>query len=491
MSLRDQLLKGEADEMTTRHYSVVDGKLMFRLSEGDELVLVVPDEKEIRQLILSECHDTGMAGHQGHKRTYAAVRQRFYWQGLTKDVKCYVSLCATCQQMKGGEQQPGQLLPLPIPSQRWECVGVDFVLGLPKTCRGHDTVLTVVDHLTRRVVLIPTEQTVSAEGVARLFIREVVRLYGMPSQIVSDRDSRFTSNFWQALHQQLGTRLLMSTSYHPATNGMCERKNQEMELYLRIFASKQPLEWDLNLALCEFSMNSAKGSATGESPFYLDTARQPQMPIDVAVGAGRSCVAAVQSLVEEINANLTIAKDTILEVQRKEQKRHAKLKRREYAVGDKVYMSTTHLEERRRQGKFARRWAGPWTVLERIGPLAYRLDLPSGSRIHNVVHVEKLKLAVEDLSEESLSVKAGTDELELLDEQVVESVIGQRAEGEAHMYLVHWKETESENDTWETEESIRMHGGQELLAEFMKRSEEAQEGMLSEEEEELLPSNSI
>ena len=149
---------------------------------------------------------------------------------MAKDIKQYVRSCNACQRNKSSNLWPAGLLqPLEIPSVAWEQVSLDFVVRLPLTKEGHDAILVVVDRLTKHVHFIPTHTSVTAPEVAKLFLAHVFKLHGMPCIIVSDRDAKFTSRFWKALLETLGTRAAMSTAFHPQTDGQTERANRTME----------------------------------------------------------------------------------------------------------------------------------------------------------------------------------------------------------------------------------------------------------------------
>ena len=143
---------------------------------------------------------------------------------MKQDVAEYVSKCLTCQQIRVEHMRPGgELQPLPVPDWKWEDISMDFVTALPRTPAGHEAVWVVVDRLTKSAHFIPIKMTYPLEKLARLYIREIVRLHGIPKTIVSDRDPRFVSRFWKSLHQAMGTRLSFSTAFHPQTDGQSER----------------------------------------------------------------------------------------------------------------------------------------------------------------------------------------------------------------------------------------------------------------------------
>ena len=153
---------------------------------------------------------------------------------MRRDIAEYISRCFTCQQVKAEHQKPaGTLQPLPVPEWKWDQISMDFIVGLPKTKRGHDSNWVIVDRLTKSALFLPVRTTYTADSLARLYSQEIVRLHGVPSCIVSDRGSVFTSRFWKSLQSALGTRLDYSSAFHPQTDGQTEQMNQVLEDMLR------------------------------------------------------------------------------------------------------------------------------------------------------------------------------------------------------------------------------------------------------------------
>ena len=156
---------------------------------------------------------------------------------------------------------------------------MDFVTQLPETSKGYDALMVVVDRLTRMTVLIPTYTHVTAPEAARLFFEHVFTRYGMPTSIVSDRDPRFTGNFWQHLYKCLGTKLRMSSAYHPQTDGLTERMNRTVEQMLRNYVNDMQEDWDDHLAATEFAVNNTEQASTKATPFSLVHGRQAVTPV--------------------------------------------------------------------------------------------------------------------------------------------------------------------------------------------------------------------
>lgn len=218
-------------------YQLVQGMLLFHNR------IVVPNDDTIRMQLLREFHDTPIGGHAGVQRTYRCMASELYWKGLREDVKRFVAQCVICQQVKYITAPPAGLLqPLPIPHQIWEDISMDFVVGLPPSS-GKTVVFVVVDRLSKYAHFIPIASGFTSASIAEIFVREIVRLHGMPSTIVSDRDRVFISTFWQELFRLQGTKLAMSSAYHPESDGQTEVTNRTLEMYLRCFTLDQPKKW--------------------------------------------------------------------------------------------------------------------------------------------------------------------------------------------------------------------------------------------------------
>jgi len=196
-------------------YHIHDG-FLFRANK-----LCVPNSS-VRLFLLQESHGGGLTGHFGQKKTYELLGDHFYWPKMRRDVIRFVERCITCHKAKSKLNPHGLYTPLPAPNIPWEDISMDFILGLPRTQRGKDSIFVVVDRFSKMAHFIPCNKSDDASHVANLFFREIVRLHGMPRTIVSDRDVKFVSYFWKTLWAKLGTKLLFSTTCHPQTDGQTE-----------------------------------------------------------------------------------------------------------------------------------------------------------------------------------------------------------------------------------------------------------------------------
>ncbi len=156
----------------------------------------VPNSGELRKTVLQEMNNVPYARHPGYQKTLAAVRKEYFWPGMKKDIANYIARCMECQRVKVEHRHPAGLLqPLPIPEWKWEVVTIDFITALPRTNRQHDSIMVVVDKLTKAAHFLPVKSTHKAANIAEIYMKEIARLHGVPKAIVSDRNSKFTSNF--------------------------------------------------------------------------------------------------------------------------------------------------------------------------------------------------------------------------------------------------------------------------------------------------------
>jgi hypothetical protein len=284
-ALLQYLVKPTASDLATlspklrssiKRYSFNDGLLYYAVDTDEAPRIVVPLDDSLRTRILFEYHDSPLSGHLGREKTFLSLSRDFYWPHMYKWVRKYVRTCEVCQRVKPAPVSQAPLHPLSIPNEIWRSISMDFVFGLPPDS-GYNGILVFVDRLSKMVHLVPVSESVTAEATAQHFIQHVFRLHGMPVEVVSDRDPRFTSVFWRTVFSLLGTRLAMSTAAHPQTDGQTERYNRVIEDILRSYATSFQ-SWSSFLALVEFALNNATHVSTGHSPFFVNSARHPRLP---------------------------------------------------------------------------------------------------------------------------------------------------------------------------------------------------------------------
>nr|GFA15329.1 reverse transcriptase domain-containing protein [Tanacetum cinerariifolium] len=211
---------------------------------------------------------------------YQDLKQLYWWPNVKANIATYVSKCLTCSKVKAEHQKPSGLLVQPeILEWKWEKITMDFITKLPMTTNCYDTIWVIVDRLTKSAHSLPIRENDSMEKLMKLYMKEVVTRHGIPVSIISDRDGRFKSLFWQALHKALGTRLDMSMAYHPETNGQSERMIQTLEDMLRACVIDFRKSWDRHLPLVEFSNNNSYHTSIKAAPFEALYGRKCRSPV--------------------------------------------------------------------------------------------------------------------------------------------------------------------------------------------------------------------
>src|SRR6202034_788094 len=219
---------------------------------------------------MSEVHNIlTESAHGGYAKTYNHIASTYYWPRMSRDIKRYVSTCDICQKTKPRRHAPlGLLQPIPIPSQPFEVVSMDFIPELPVS-DGYDNVLVIVDKLTKYAIFIPTTTTITEKGTAELFFRHVISQYGIPRQVISDRDTQWRGDFWKEICNKMGMKRALTMAYHPQANGQTEMMNQTLEISLRAYIGPNRDNWVLSLDGLALSYNSTPHTATGFAPAYL------------------------------------------------------------------------------------------------------------------------------------------------------------------------------------------------------------------------------
>jgi hypothetical protein len=355
---------------------------------------------QLKQKVLLELHTSLIGGHSGFLKTYHRVKKDFFWDGLKTDVQRFVAECVVCQQNKVETiKTPGILQPLSIPSQRWEEVSMDFITGLPKS-EGKSVIMVIVDRLTKYAHFCALSHPFKASTVATAFMETVQKLHGSPKIIVSDRDPIFTGHFWTELFSCLGTQLAHSSSYHPQSDGQTEIVNKCLEGYLRCFVFDKQTQWFKWLPLAEWWYNTSFHTATKMTPFMALYGYHP--PSITSSLKEKSKVQAVEDHIENQQQILQILKDNLTMAQnRMKQQADQHSSERSFEVGDWVFLrlqpyKQMSLKQAKKDNKLSPKYYGPYKVLQNIGTMAYKLELPASSRVHPVFHVSCLKKVIGD-----------------------------------------------------------------------------------------------
>lgn len=202
--------------------------------------------------IMQALHSSPLGGHSGFPVTYARVRKLFAWSGLKSSVTEFVSSCTICLQAKPEWcRYLGLLSPLPVPSESWQVISMDFIKGLPRS-ETTNCLMVIIDKFSKFSHFVPLHHPFSAQQIAQLFLDHIYRLHGLPTHIISDRDRIFTSTFWRELFHLAQTTLSMSSAYHPWCDGQTKRVNQCLETFLRCFVHLCPKQWSRWVTLAEY-----------------------------------------------------------------------------------------------------------------------------------------------------------------------------------------------------------------------------------------------
>lgn len=438
--------------------------LIYMDRTGGLPVLCIPramhKSRKLTEIVIDQAHRT--IGHAGNERTNKYVHQFYWWSTLSKDVAKFCMTCGTCQAVKPSTQRPSGLLhPLPIPCQPWESIGMDFIGPLPPSPEGYNFIWIIIDRLTSMVHLVALKTSVTATELAERYLKDIVRLHGVARSIVSDRDPRFTSVFWTEVHRLLGTKLMMSTSFHPQTDGATERMNRVINAILRAVIQPDQSDWYEKLPMVEFAINSSENKSTGYAPFelnygYIPTLRGLLDRVPVSLKPG------VRHYAERAQSYLLAAHDAIIAA-RVNQTHHANKRRREepnYRVGDRVWLSTEYLAmPKGRVRKLMPKFIGPFIVTGADKRTSnYRLELPDEMKsrhIRNRFHADRLRPYLENDDtlfpgrEAKFPYDYGTPEDE---EWYVDAIIGHAWQGRKIRFNIQWSLGDT---TWEPYEHCK------------------------------------
>ncbi|QRV99064.1 Retrotransposable element Tf2 protein [Ceratobasidium sp. AG-Ba] len=434
-----------SDKVKNWHWD--NGLLMFKNK------IYVPNDDSIRKDILVSRHDNMAAGHPGQFRTLELVNRKYYWKSLKKTVTSYVSNCKSCIRNKHSNQvPPGLLNPVELPSRPWDHINYDLITGLPES-EGFDAILTIVDRMSRMVHFIPTTSKATAVDVANLFVTYVWKLHGLPSKTISDRGPQFNSAFLKQLYKRLDIKPSLSTAFRPQTDGLAERLNQVVEIYLRHYVAYKQDDWVGILPMAEFAYNNSVNSSTNQTPFYACYGFHPRFSVgaqlDESVPHADERADQLKLRMEELHSSVSLANEKI--------KYYYDLKHRspeDIKVGDKVWLDARNIKTERPVTKLAAKKIGPYKVLKKEGTHAFKLELPHTLRIHPVFHTSLVSLKKEDPFGRDPPQPPAEVTPDGEEEYEVERILDSRKRRNQVQYLVHWKGYGPESNTWEPLEHL-------------------------------------
>ena len=372
---------------------MVKNKLLYRVTQKDSEIceqLLVPSEYVSKVLYLAHSHLLG--AHLGREKTYDRVLSRFYWPGVKKAVEEYCRHCGECQINSPKVAYRNPLIPLPIIETPFSRIGMDIVGPLPKSSSGHRYILVILDYATRYPEAIPLR---SATG--RTVAREMFLLFsrvGLPEEILTDQGSCFMSGVMKRLCQSLKVRQIKTSVYHPQTDGLVERFNQTLKHMLRKVVEVDGKNWDQLLPHVLFSIREVPQGSTGFSPFELLYGRRPRGMLDVAKEAWEQQPSPQRSVVEHVEQmhhRMTQVWPLVREHMRQAQAQQARVynrgaQMREFKPGHKVMVLVPT-----NACKFLAKWQGPYEVMERMGPVNYRIRQVGRRKSKQIYHINLLK----------------------------------------------------------------------------------------------------
>ncbi|GJW26103.1 putative reverse transcriptase domain-containing protein [Tanacetum coccineum] len=397
----------------------------------------IPSVGGIRKLIMDEAHTSRYSVHPGADKMYYDLRDLYWWPGMKRDIAEYVSRCLTCSKIKAEHQKPSGFLQQPeIPEWKWEKITMDFVTKLPKSSSGHDTIWVVVDRLTKSAHFLPIREDYKTEKLAKIYTNEIVARHGVPVSIISDRDGRFTSHLWQAFQEALGTRLDMSSLPPLRTwvrvSVLFKRWRICFELVLWILVSVGYLIChDLSFPIINSYHKSIKCA-----PFEALYGRKCRSPVIWTEVGERSVIS--QSLCKNDWKRFS---------------NKGKIKEARVSPWKGVVRFG-------KKGKLAPRYVGPFEIIERVGPVAYRLKLPQElSCVHDTFHVSNLKKCLAEPDVQVPLDEIEVDEnLRFVEEplEIVERDVKKLKRRRIPLVKVRWNSRQGAEYTWEREDQFRM-----------------------------------
>ncbi|GJE95785.1 hypothetical protein PsYK624_119730 [Phanerochaete sordida] len=448
-----------------RFFRDQDGLLFFRDADFQPK-LCVP--ASLRAAVLKALHESPFdSAHAGPERLWKKASDIFYWPRMRKDLKRFCATCDVCQKAKPRNfSRFGRLLPNAIASRPFESISMDLIVGLPMS-EGFNAIWVVVDRLTKYVLFVPTTSGLSAEGFAELFVKNVACKFGIPEYIITDRDPRWTSEFWRHVARYLRIEMWFSSSHHPQHDGQTEVANKQLEVMLRSYVSQDRTQWAAWLHLLQHAHNSLTAGSTGYSLYYLLFGFQPR---DGLVGwrhrediARAPLSEAVKAFVDDLeshreNARLTLAKAQDAQARAYNRGRRALV----FRPGDLVLINPHSIEWKEAKGegvKLGPKFVGPFPIQERVGENTYRLDLPDsfgGSCVLNIQHLSAYQASPPEWGERA-TLDTSRKDVEPSEEFQVEKIVGHRfnRKSGAMQFLVRWAGLTPLYDSWLSAKDLR------------------------------------
>lgn len=450
------LIKRQKSNMDTYIQTRLNAKDKDWEETNDGLILFqnriyVPKDKMVRGRIIGLHHDTQMTGHPGQYKTIELLTRTYWWPGVTRDVKAYVTGCEKCQATKVHCQKPvGPLHPHDVPNGPWEIIGTDLIGARPES-GGYNAISVTTNHFTKQLRLNPTNMTCTSEGMARIYRDKIFPIHGLPHKFIHDCGPQYHSRFMKELYRLLGIEGNFTTAYHPQTNGQTERMNQEIEHYLRVFINYHQNDWHEWLPMAEFVYNDREHSATKVTPFFADNGRHPYKGTSPRVQSTNNTAQKFANSMRKVREEVSAALEKAAADMTKHYDKHRRSIGTDYKVGDKVWLEGTNISTDRPMAKLGDKRFGPFKVIEKVGNSSFKIELPKTWKHRHPVFNEVLltphhepEFPTQPRNTRPPPVIVGNEP-----EFEVERILDSKTIRKTFKYKVQWKGYGAHEQTWE------------------------------------------
>ena len=415
-----------------------------------------------RNFVLREAHENPMeSSHAGPERLWQQLSQKFYWKRMKADIITFSSSCDICQKTKFSNfNKFGYLIPNPIPSRPYQSVSMDFIVNLPWS-NQFNAIFVVVDRLTKHASFIPTTTGLTAVEFGELYVKHIGCRFGLPESIITDRDPRWTSDFWKGVAKYIRTKMSLSSSHHPQHDGQTEVVNKQLATMLRAYVDDDLSDWALWLHVLEFAYNNAVHSSTGTTPFFLLYGFNPRTPLDFlklsnADAKSYSLTPSAVNFLETLAMHRDSARKAIATAQDRQAMQYNKNRREvpEFTEGSQVLVNPHSLEWVDAKGtgtKLKQRWIGLFEVIQKINPKVYRLrmsDQYPGLPVFNIEHLKPYRVSDPEWGDRS-TMKESRRLKTPSEEYSVEAIVGHRRKKRGMEWLIRWEGYGPQFDSWE------------------------------------------
>lgn len=495
----------EAFQKDLSQFEISDEKLIYFTDNLGNTRLCVP--KGLQSQILNEVHnEKGEAAHSGYFKTYNRLSNVYYWTKMSRDIKRFVSTCDVCQKIKPRKHAPfGLLQSIAVPDQPFQVVSMDFIPWLPVS-EGFNSILVIVDKLTKYGIFIPVKMEMSSEETARTFFKNVISKFGIPRQVISDRDPKWSSDFWKEICRLMGMTRSLTTAYHPQADGQTEVLNHNLEVAIRAFIGPSRNNWVELLDVLALSYNTNIHTATNFSPAYLLRGYHPvtgsRLRVELNAIPRPSKLKTNDLIKDTVNLNAVrmvegfeaerrLAQDALVIGQYFQRKYYNERRTDwQFEEGDWVVLNQNTLgileREKGNGKKFLIRYDGPFQISEKISPVAYRIRLPASYGMHpvlNIAHLEKYNISPPEFGDRP-TLKTKRPDFSEMQEWEVEKIVDEeyRKVGNGRRvphYRLRYVGFNSEDDTWEPKKNLR--NAPDILRQWEEQKKQKKGGTMTRE----------